>query len=144
MPARPPVALIGVLALVASVAAQDLVPSRQAQAPPGSRQQPTAPAVSYDVDVTLVEVDAVVTDEQGRVVRDLRADEFQVLEDGTAADDRSRVVRRDPHRARAEACEPARPTAAADVQTNQQRFDGRLYVLLLDDRAHRPRRAPTA
>ena len=133
MPTSRPIALIGALALIASVAAHDLVASRQAQVPPGRQQQPTVPAVSYDVDVTLVEVDAVVTDEQGRVIRDLRADEFQVLEDGTPQTiDRVSFVEIPIERER-EAREPTRHRRLLDVHTNLHRFDGRLYVLLLDD-----------
>ena len=127
-----PIALIGALALIASVAAHDLVASRQAQVPPGRQQQPTVPAVSYDVDVTLVEVDAVVTDEQGRVIRDLRADEFQVLEDGTPQTiDRVSFVEIPIERGERRAADAS--PSAADVHTNLHRFDGRLYVLLLDD-----------
>ena len=90
------------------------------------------PAVSYDVDVTLVEVDAVVTDEQGRVIRDLRADEFQVLKDGTPQTiDRVSFVEIPIERG--ERRGPDTVASAADVHTNLHRFDGRLYVLLLDD-----------
>jgi VWFA-related protein len=132
MPTQSPISLIGALVLVASVAAQDPVASRQAQVPPGSKQQPTAPAVSYDVDVPLVEVDAVVTDEQGHVIRDLRADEFQVLEDGTPQTiDRVSFVEIPIERGQGRGTDTSTP--AADVHTNQHRFDGRLYVLLLDD-----------
>src|SRR6185295_19777593 len=34
------------------------------------------------IDTNLVQVDAVVTDAKGRHVTDLRADEFEILEDG--------------------------------------------------------------
>src|ERR1044071_8045652 len=46
--------------------------------PPGAQpQQPT-----FKLRVDYVEVDVVVTDRQGNLVRDLKKDDFQVLEDG--------------------------------------------------------------
>jgi VWFA-related protein len=97
---------------------------------PGAAQQPARPpAVAFDVDVPLVEVDAVVTDADGRVIRDLRAEDFEVLEDGRPQTiDRVQFVEIPITSA---AARPAAP--ATGVRTNQQRFDGRLYVLLLDD-----------
>src|SRR3954463_12864474 len=47
-----------------------------AQAPP---QQPP---VTFKVDVNYVEVDASVTDAQGKFVRNLTRDDFQIVEDG--------------------------------------------------------------
>ena len=53
------------------------------QATPRTAQQPTPPPpVSYAVDVSLVEVDVVVTDAEGKVIRDLGRDQFHVFEDG--------------------------------------------------------------
>ncbi|HVG34733.1 MAG TPA: hypothetical protein VM911_16815, partial [Pyrinomonadaceae bacterium] len=51
-----------------------------------AQQTPKQPA-SQDDDVVkittnLVQVDAIVTDKQGRVVTDLQASDFQVFEDG--------------------------------------------------------------
>src|ERR1700751_4430068 len=46
--------------------------------PPGPQsQQPT-----FKLRVDYVEVDVVVTDRQGNLVRDLKKEDFQVLEDG--------------------------------------------------------------
>jgi len=105
------------------------VPTNPSQTtpPPG---QTTAPPVEYSVDVSLVEVDAVVTDANGRVIRDLKASDFQVLEDGKPQTiDRVSFVEIPIERG--EARVPAK--AATDVQSNLRRFEGRLYVLLLDD-----------
>jgi VWFA-related protein len=95
--------------------------------------QPTQqPPVDYRVEVTLVEIDAVVTDAAGRTIRDLRLEDFEILEDGTPQTiDRLSFV--DIPIERAEARAPGQPPAAADVRSNRQRFEGRLYVLLLDD-----------
>lgn len=127
-------ALAAAVGLAATVAARPSVAPRQ-PAPPSPRvgqQAPAVPPVSQDVDVTLVEVDAVVTDDQGRVLRNLRIDEFQVLEDGTPQTiDRVAFVEIPVARERRAA--PGATGPPADVRTNQQGFDGRLYVLLLDD-----------
>src|ERR671931_1087714 len=51
-----------------------------AQQPPAA--QPPSPPLTFKVEVNYVEIDAVVTDEQGNFVRNLTKDDFQVLEDG--------------------------------------------------------------
>jgi hypothetical protein len=48
---------------------------------PGAAQQ-EPPAVTFQVEVNYVDVDAVVTDENGRFVGDLKAEDFEILEDG--------------------------------------------------------------
>src|SRR5206468_10077600 len=102
------------------------------QATPRTAQQPPPPPVSYAVDVSLVEVDAVVTDAEGKVIRDLGRDQFHVFEDGRPqAVDRMALIEIPIERADARSPLASRPLA--DVQSNLQRFDGRLYVLLLDD-----------
>ena len=54
--------------------------------PPSAQQQPAQPPAqqppTFKVRVDFVEVDAVVTDKEGRLVRDLKKEDFQVLEDG--------------------------------------------------------------
>ena len=46
-----------------------------------AQQAPSHPA-TFKVGVDIVSIDAVVTDRQGRVVRDLTAADFDVLQDG--------------------------------------------------------------
>jgi VWFA-related protein len=90
------------------------------------------PPVSYAVDVSLVEVDAVVTDGGGQVIRDLRQDEFRIFEDGTPQTiDRLSFV--NIPIARADAAPTGTVFRTSDVRSNVQPFAGRLYVLLLDD-----------
>src|SRR5215471_19134126 len=52
----------------------------------GAGQQPPAPAgreqPTFKVQVDYVEVDALVTDGAGNFVRDLKKEDFQVMEDG--------------------------------------------------------------
>src|SRR5450756_1913523 len=45
---------------------------------------PQPPGPTFKVRVDYVEVDIVVTDKQGHLVRDLKKEDFQVLEDGKA------------------------------------------------------------
>lgn len=95
-------------------------------------QRPTPPPqVSYGVDVALVEVDAVVTDAKGRVVRDLRREDFQILEDGQPQTiDRMSFI--DIPIGRGDTRQSA-VAPATDVRSNLRQFNGRLYILLLDD-----------
>ena len=95
--------------------------------PPAGPQQPT-----FKAQVEYVEVDVLVTDQQGNFVRGLNKEDFQVLEDGkpqtvstfTLVD--IPVERFD------------RPLGAAlpidpDVRSNERPFDGRVYVMVIDD-----------
>lgn len=64
-------------------------PSPQQQTPRPSQQQqtPSVPPVDEDtvkITTNLVQVDAVITDQHGKLVTDLRPDEVQILEDGRA------------------------------------------------------------
>src|SRR3954471_14454133 len=108
----------------------------------GQTQQPAAqqpPAVAaaqqpptFKVRVDYVEVDAVVTDRQGRIVRDLKKEDFQVLEDGKsqAITNFSLVdIPVDRDNRPLFAASPIEP----DVKTNAKPFDGRIYVMVVDD-----------
>ncbi|MET0555247.1 MAG: VWA domain-containing protein [Vicinamibacteria bacterium] len=48
----------------------------------GSAQAPARPPILVPVGVELVQVDAVVTDQDGRYVTDLTAEDFEIVEDG--------------------------------------------------------------
>ena len=90
------------------------------------------PPVTFKVEIDYVEVDAVVTDDQDNFIRDLQMSDFQVLEDGVPQEVTvfSLVdipIERDDRPLFAE--QPIEP----DVRSNRQPFDGRLYVILLDD-----------
>ena len=116
--------LIVLLAGAAVTAGQAPAPAAQ---PPASQQQPT-----FKVRVDYVEVDAVVTDRQGRIVRDLKKEDFQVLEDG-----KSQAITNftmvdipvDKDNKPLFATAPIEP----DVKTNEKPFDGRVYVMVVDD-----------
>jgi VWFA-related protein len=120
------VALFAYLTATALSAGQNPPPPGNQTPPPAQPQGPT-----FQVRVDYVEVDVVVTDKQGNVVRDLKKEDFQVLEDGKAQNitvfspvdipmeraDRP-LFQQDP-------IEP-------DVQNNE-RIDGRVYVMVIDD-----------
>jgi VWFA-related protein len=102
-------------------------------APAGQAAAPAqAPTPTFKMQVDYVDVDVLVTDEQGRFVRDLKKEDFQVLEDGRAQTVSDFTVVDIPVE-RADrplfASQPIEP----DVQSNERPFDGRVYVMLLDD-----------
>jgi VWFA-related protein len=95
---------------------------------PGQGQPPT----TFKVEVNYVEIDAVVTDPQGKFVTDLTKDDFQVTEGGAAqaitAFSRVEVPidRADPPLFRRAVVEP-------DVRSNRDAFNGRVLLIVMDD-----------
>ena len=95
-------------------------------------QTQTPPSVTFQVEVNYVDVDAIVTDEKGNFVTGLTREDFEVFEDGkpqkvemfsyvelpVERPDRFAVL--------------GRPVTT-DVRSNARPFDGRVYVLVLDD-----------
>jgi VWFA-related protein len=112
------------------VALAGTVLSGQATAP--STQNRGQPPPTFKVDVNYVELDAVVTDAQGKFVTDLTKNDFQVSEAGRAQSITafSRVdvpiERPDPPLFRRTVVEP-------DVRSNRDAFNGRVFLLVLDD-----------
>jgi VWFA-related protein len=100
---------------------------RAGQAPAPQPQPPT-----FQAQVEYIEVDALVTDGQGHAVRDLKKDDFQILEDGKAQAISTfsfvniPIERYDRPLFAAQPIEP-------DVRTNARPFDGRIYVMIVDD-----------
>ena len=97
------------------------------QQPPPPQQQPT-----FKVRVDYVEVDVVVTDRQGNLVRDLKKEDFQVLEDGKGQTI-STFTQVDIPVERADRPLFAESPIEPDVKTNERAFDGRVYVMVIDD-----------
>jgi VWFA-related protein len=121
------VRLIGLIVLLGGAALTAGQTAAPAQPPAPAQQQPT-----FKVRVDYVEVDAVVTDRQGRLVRDLKKEDFQVLEDGKsqAITNFSLVdIPVDKGNRPLFAAAPIEP----DVKTNEKPFDGRVYVMVIDD-----------
>ena len=88
--------------------------------------------MTFKVEVNYIEIDATVTDAQGNPVTDLTREDFELTEDKKAQDLSVfshvglPIERPDPLLSRAATVEP-------DVRTNRREFDGRVFVLMLDD-----------
>ena len=100
-----------------------------AQQPADAGQQPS---VTFRTDINFVEVHAIVTNEEGEFVKDLTADDFEINEDGQpqapAVFSLGDVPIERPFTPR-NADAPIEP----DVRATTRTFDGRIYILLLDD-----------
>ena len=102
---------------------------------------PAQPPVTFKVEVNYVEIDATVTDAQGAFVRTLTRNDFQVLEDGkpqtlsTFSVVDIPIERPDPPLFAKAAIPP-------DTATNRTPFDGRIFVLVIDDLHTRANRTP--
>ncbi len=107
--------------------------AQQPAAPPAAPQPARPqPPVTFRVEVNYVEVDAIVTDQQGGFVNGLSADDFQVLEDGKPQKiSIFSLVDIPVERAERPLFAPA--PIEPDVRSNEREISGRLYVLVLDD-----------
>jgi len=94
--------------------------------------QPPQQGPTFRVRVDYVEVDVVVTDRQGNLVRDLKKEDFQVLEDGKAQTINT-FTQVDIPVERADRPLFAESPIEPDVRTNEKPFDGRVYVMVIDD-----------
>jgi VWFA-related protein len=101
-----------------------------AQQPPPA--QPPSPPLTFKVEVNYVEIDAVVTDAQGNFVRNLTKDDFQVVEDGTPQTV-SAFANVDIPIERADPPLFAKNVIPPDVATNRTPFEGRVFVIVIDD-----------
>ncbi len=136
---------VALVCLTAALAARQAAPSKPASpspaSPPQVKGEPQMPPVTFKVEINYVEVDAVVTDAEGNFVPGLRKDDFEILEDRKPQDITTfsyvniPVERPDRPLFKPAAVEP-------DVQTNRQRQDGRVYVIVLDDLHTNPMRSP--
>jgi VWFA-related protein len=133
------VKLAAVLVLLAlggfGVSGQQTQGAQPAAQPPSAGQQPPTQGPqgpTFRSAVEYVEVDAVVTDQQGNFVKNLTKDDFQVFEDGKAqAISTFSIV--DIPIERFDRPLYAEKPIEPDVQTNERPFDGRVYVMILDD-----------
>ncbi|HEY7288373.1 MAG TPA: VWA domain-containing protein, partial [Vicinamibacterales bacterium] len=94
------------------------------------------PAVTFKVEVNYVEIDAVVTDAQGNFARDLTKDDFQVTEDGHP----QTLSIFTPVEIPIERADPplfAKASIPPDVASNRTPFEGRVFVIVLDDMNNR-------
>ena len=104
----------------------------RAQQNPPPRPAGDQPPITFKVEVNYVEIDAIVTDQQGNFVRNLTKDDFQVLEQGKPQSVSVvslvdiPVEKFDPPLFKTRPVEP-------DVRSNSKDFNGRVFVLVLDD-----------
>src|SRR5690349_18321279 len=103
-----------------------------AQAAQPGANQPGQPPIVFKTEVNYVEVDAVVTDAQGNFVRNLKADDFTVLEDGKPQKIEMFTQVDIPREPQDRFLFMNRPVKM-DVKSNRDPFTGRLYVVVLDD-----------
>ncbi len=129
--------LVALLLTATSLASQSAPQPPTPQPPPAPQQPP----ITFRAEVNYVEVDARVVDQQGNFVPDLPQDAFQVFEDGKPQKVTVFSLVNIPV-TRAErplfASKPVEP----DVQTNVGVFDGRVYLIVLDDLHIHPLRTP--
>src|SRR4051812_42372119 len=101
---------------------------------PLAGQSPQSPAQTptFRVDVNYVEIDARATDAQGNFVGDLTENDFHIVEDG--APQAIKVFTRVNLPVERQDA-PLFKTAPieADVRSNREEFNGRGFVLVLDD-----------
>jgi VWFA-related protein len=118
--------------LLVALAGSALASGQTAAPTPPSSGPQTPPTPTFSVSVDLVEVDAVVTDGDGAFVRGLTQDDFQIFEDGkpqsiAAFSPVDIPVERQQRPLNLP--EPIEP----DVRSNERPFDGRVYVMVIDD-----------
>jgi VWFA-related protein len=104
-------------------------------------QAPAQPPVTFRVEVNYVEVDASVTDAQGNFVRNLTKDDFQVVEDGAPQTLTAFSMVDIP----VEHVDPplySKTAIPPDVASNRRPFEGRLFVIVMDDLNTRVNRTP--
>ena len=82
--------------------------------------------------VEYVEVDVVVTNQQGEFVRDLTKDDFQLMEDGKRQAVANFSLIDIPVEKYVRPVFQSQPVES-DVRSNEHPFDGRVYVLVMDD-----------
>src|SRR6476646_3661942 len=107
-----------------------VVAAEQPPTPP--RPDAQSPAVTFRVEVNYVEIDAIVTDAQGNFVRDLTKDDFEVVEEGKPQD-LSVLSMVDIPIERTDAPLYSPTAIEPDVRSNVKEFNGRVFVLVLDD-----------
>ncbi|MBI4484906.1 MAG: VWA domain-containing protein, partial [Acidobacteria bacterium] len=100
------------------------------QNPPPTSAPPQTP--TFRVRVDYVEVDAIVTDQQGQFVRDLKKEDFQILEDRKPQTITNFALVDIPIE-RADRPLYTSTPVEADMKTNERPFDGRVYVMVIDD-----------
>jgi VWFA-related protein len=125
--------LIALVALLAGAAAG----AGQAQQPAPTSGQPAQSAPSqnptFKVQVDYVDVDVLVTDKEGRFIRDLKKEDFEVFEDGKRQTIANFSVVDIPIERADRALYNPDEALPPDTATNEKAFEGRIYVMILDE-----------
>jgi VWFA-related protein len=121
-------AIVSSFPLPAQQPAPPAAPAPRATAAPRDQQPP----VTFRVEVNYVEIDAAVTDAQGNFVRNLSKDDFEVVEEGKPQE-LSVLTLVDIPIERPDAPLFSPTTIEPDVRSNTKEFNGRVFVLVLDD-----------
>ena len=120
-----------------AIAAITALAAQQAPPPP-----PDQPAVTFKVAINYVEVDASVFDRDGKFVPNLKKEDFEVFEDGKPQEITAFTQVNIP----IEKAEPqplqAKTVIEPDVVSNVRPFEGRVYVIILDDKHTAALRSP--
>jgi VWFA-related protein len=129
---RASVCAVVAIVLLAMVGAGLQAGPQSAAQQPVSQQPVPQPGVTFRAEANFVEVHAIVTGSDGGFVRGLTADDFEIYEDGRLQ--KPSVFQLvdlpiDRPVTPANAAGPIEP----DVRVTTRTFDGRIYVLLLDD-----------
>jgi VWFA-related protein len=98
----------------------------------GQPQQPQQPPITFRAEVNYVEVDARVLDRDGKFITGLKAEDFQVFEDGKPQKIAAFSMVNIPLERVERPLFAAKPIER-DVRTNLDAADGRVYVIVLDD-----------
>jgi len=128
LPIRLSASLVAIVVCTVAPSAQQ----SRAQASQQVQVDRQMPPVTFKVEINYVEVDAVVVDRQGNFVRDLKRDDFQLLEDGKPQKISTYSFVNIPVE-RAEKPLFVKQPIEPEVQTNARGIDGRIYLLVLDD-----------
>ena len=96
------------------------------------RAQAQGPPSTFQAEVNLIEVDTMVTDEQGRSVIGLSADDFELFDEGQPQKIAAFSFVDIPLSIPPEFPGVGRPVAQ-DVRSNAEPVSGRMYVIVLDD-----------
>jgi VWFA-related protein len=95
-------------------------------------QQPQPPRPAFKASVTLVEVDVVVIDKSGQPVRNLRAEDFELAEDGKPVSIAAFSTVNAPPAPR-EGSLPPPNRSGSSFASNEAAQEGRLILIVLDD-----------
>jgi len=120
------------LVLVTILATSATRAEQSASAPPQAPDATAQPGVTFRAEVNYVEVDARVVDAEGNFVSGLTQTDFQILEDGKPQQVTVFSLINLPVERTVRPLFANRPIEP-DVQTNQSGYNGRVYLIVLDD-----------